>query len=59
MLENTEGTIKMENREKLAQYCTQVKDKKKNICTTQYVLGTIIRKQTQITLLRHQPFLWK
>ena len=29
MLENTEGTIKMENREKLAQYCTQVKDKKK------------------------------
>jgi hypothetical protein len=25
----TEGTIKMENREKLAQYCTQVKDKKK------------------------------
>jgi hypothetical protein len=34
MLENTEGTIKMKNREKLTQYCTQVKDNKKHMHNT-------------------------
>ena len=48
MLENTEGAIKMDNPEKLPTYGTQDEDKQsKN--TTQYVLDTTIRKQTQIT----------
>jgi hypothetical protein len=37
----------MDNPEKLAIYCTQVEDKQ-NKNTTQYVLDTTIRKQTQI-----------
>jgi hypothetical protein len=47
MLENTEGAIKMNNPEKLATYGTQDEEKQsKN--TTQYVLGTTMRKQTRI-----------
>ena len=42
------GTIKMDNPEKLATQCTQDEDKQ-NKNTTQYVLDTTIRKQTQIT----------
>ena len=38
----------MDNPEKLATYCTEEEDKQKKP-TTQYVLDTTIRKQTQIT----------
>jgi len=42
------------NTEKLATYVTQDEEKQsKN--TTQYVLDTTIRKQTQITKIRHAP----
>jgi len=44
MLENTEGAIKMDNPEKLV---TQGEEKQ-NLNTTQYVLDTTMRKQTQI-----------
>jgi len=50
MLENTEGQLKMNNQEKkkLANQSTQDEEKQiKN--TTQYVLDTILRKQTQKT----------
>ena len=40
------------NTEKLAAYGTQDEDKQN---TTQYVLDTTIRKQTQITSTRHEP----
>jgi hypothetical protein len=40
----------MESLEKLAIYSTQVEDKQ-NKNTTQYVLDTNIRKQSQITLI--------
>ena len=42
----------MDNPEKLAVYSTQDKEKQ-NKNTTQYLLVTTIRKQTQIT--RHEP----
>ena len=42
----------MDNPEKLATLCTQDEDKQ-NKYTTQYVLGTIIHKRTQITLIEH------
>jgi hypothetical protein len=51
--ENTEGTIKKDNPEKLATQSTQDEEKKKK--TTQYVLDTTIGKQTQIMLIRHEP----
>ena len=44
----------MDNPEKLATYGTQDEDKQ-NKNTTQYVLDTNIRKQTQITLIKHEP----
>jgi hypothetical protein len=47
MLENTEGAIKMNNPEKLATYGTQDEEKQSRN-TTQYVLGTTMRKQTRI-----------
>ena len=49
-IENIEGAIIMESLEKLAIYSTQVEDKQ-NKNTTQYVLDTNIRKQSQITLI--------
>ena len=46
----------MDNSEKLATYGTQDKNKKKRKkITAQYVLDTTVRKQTQITLIRHEP----
>ena len=49
------GQSKMDNPEKLARQGTQDEDKQiKN--TTQYVLDTTMRKQTQITLIRHKPY---
>jgi hypothetical protein len=42
------GQSKMSNPEKLATYGTQDEEKQSNN-TTQYVLDTAIRKQTQIT----------
>ena len=47
-VENTEGVIKMDNREKLATQSTQ-DEEKQNKNTTQYALDTTMRKQTQIT----------
>ena len=53
MLENTEGTMKCKetsksNPEKLATQGTQ-DEEKQNKNTTQYVLDTTMRNQTQIT----------
>ena len=48
MLEDTEGHYKMDNLERLATYSIQ-DDEIQSKNTTQYVLGTNIRKQTQIT----------
>jgi len=39
----------MDNPEILATYVTQNEDKQNNNNTTQYVLDTTIRKQTQMT----------
>jgi hypothetical protein len=47
-LENTEGTIKMDNPEKLVTYGTHGEEKQ-NKNTTQYVLDIPTRQQTQIT----------
>ena len=44
----------MDNPEKMVTYGTQ-NDEKQTENTTQYVLDTTIRKQTQITLIRHEP----
>ena len=44
----------MNNPEKLERYGTQDKQKQ-NKNKTQYVLDTTMRKQTQITLIRHEP----
>ena len=44
----------MNNPEKLERYGTQDKEKQ-NKNKTQYVLDTTICKQTQITLIRHEP----
>ena len=52
MLENTEGAIKMDNPEKLATYDRQSEENK---ITTQYVLDTTLRKQTQIRSTRDEP----
>ena len=46
----------MDNPEKLAAYGTQ-DDEKQSKNTTQYVLDTNIRKQTQIRLYYKQPIL--
>ena len=46
----------MDNPEKLATQGTQ-DEEKQNKNTTQYVIDTIIRKQTQITQIRHEPAL--
>ena len=47
----------MDNPEILATYGTQNKDEEKqNKNTTQYVLDTIMRKQTQVAHTRHEPF---
>jgi len=43
---------RMENPEKPATLGTQDEDKTK----TQYVLDSVIPKQTQITSIRHEPF---
>ena len=44
----------MDNLEKLATHVTQDEERQhKN--TTQYVLNPTIRKQTQITYIRHEP----
>ena len=49
MLENTEGAIKNgQSRE------TTQDEEKQNKNTTQYVLDTTIRKETQITNMRHE-----
>ena len=42
------------NPEKLETYDTQ-DDEKQNKNTTQYMLDTTIRKQIQMTLIRHEP----
>jgi len=42
----------MDNPEKLTTNCTQERDKQ-NKNTLQYMLDTTIRKQTQITSIRH------
>jgi hypothetical protein len=57
MLENTEGAIKMDNQEKLTTYDTQDEDKQSENTTKdgQYVLDTTMRKQTQITQIKHEP----
>jgi hypothetical protein len=44
----------MDNPEKLATYGTQ-DGEKQNKDIIQYMLDIIIRKQTQITLIRHEP----
>jgi hypothetical protein len=44
----------MDNPEKLATLGTQDEDKQ-NKNTTQHVLDTTTRKQTQITYIRHEP----
>ena len=48
------GQSKMDNPENLATQGTQDEDKQ-NKNTTQYVLDITIRKQTQITQIRHDP----
>ena len=48
----------MDNSEKLATQGIQDKDKKtkkQKKITAQYVLDTTVRKQTQITLIKHEP----
>jgi hypothetical protein len=47
-LENTDGQSKMDNPEKLATYGRQ-DDEKQSKNTTQYVLDTTVRTQTQMT----------
>ena len=47
------GQSKMDNPDKLARYGTQDTQSKN---TTQFVLNNTIRKQTQITQIRHDPF---
>ena len=47
------GQSIMDNPQKLATQSTQDEAKKAKKNTTQYVLDTIIRKQTQITQIRH------
>ena len=44
----------MDNPEKMVTYGTQ-NDEKQTENTTQYVLDTTMRKQTQITLISHEP----
>jgi len=49
------GNKKMDNPEKLATQVTQDEEQQhKN--TTQYVLDTTIRKETQITQIRHESY---
>ena len=50
MLENTEGAIKNGQSKETTQ-----DEEKQNKNTTQYVLDTTIRKETQITNMRHEP----
>ena len=51
---NTEGAIKNDNPEKLETEGTQ-DDNKQHKNTTQYVLDTTLRKQTQIMSSSHEP----
>jgi hypothetical protein len=53
MLENTVGAIKNGQSRETGNigYTRQRKTKK----TTQYVLETTMRKQTQVTLIKHEP----
>jgi hypothetical protein len=44
----------MDNSENLATWGTQNEDKHNKI-TKQYALDTTLRKQTQVTLIRHDP----
>ena len=48
------GQAKMDNPEKLATQGTQ-DEENQNENTTQHVLDTTIRKQTQVTHIRHEP----
>ena len=52
MLENTDGAIKMDIPEKLTTYGKQCEENK---ITTQYVLDTTMRTQTQIRSTRDDP----
>ena len=46
----------MDNPEKPATWGTQIQDEdRQKTNTTQYVLDTTIRKQTQIPSIRHEP----
>ena len=47
------GQLKMDNREKLTTQSTQDKEQQQKH-TTQYVLYTTMRKQTQITYIKHK-----
>ena len=51
MLENTDGSI--ENRQSSDTGNIGYKSRNKNKAKTQYVLDTTIRKQTQVTEIRH------
>jgi hypothetical protein len=57
MLENTEGEIKKRQSRQTGniRYTRRRKEEKQNKNTTQYALDTTIRKQTQITQIRHAP----
>ena len=49
------GQSKMDNPDKLATQITEKDAEKQNRNTTQYVFDITIRKQTQITQMRHEP----
>jgi hypothetical protein len=57
MLENTESEIKKRQSRQTGniRYIRRRKEEKQNKNTTQYALDTTIRKQTQITQIRHAP----
>ena len=54
MLENTESEIKKRQSRQTGNIRRR-KEEKQNKNTTQYALDTTIRKQTQITQIRHAP----
>ena len=57
MLENTESEIKKRQSRQTGniRYIRRRKEETQNKNTTQYALDTTIRKQTQITQIRHAP----
>ena len=57
MLENTESEIKKRQSRQTGniRYTRRRKEETQNKNTTQYALDTTIRKQTQITQIRHAP----